>query len=87
MGILTFLLGGSEPPPDSIEEAPTGTILIHREQGTIARPYGAETNDYYHEESAADELSARDCISVEIKDATDRIYRYTRASHELTNWL
>ena len=69
-----------------IEDAAPGTMLVHRAQRTIEREYWG-TDGYYHQESAADELSVESCTSVEIKDESGKVSRYTRESLRRAGWF
>ncbi len=70
-----------------IEDTAPGTMLVHREQRTVEHEYGSGTDDYYHQETAADYLSSESCISVEIKDESGKVYRYNRESLRRAGWL
>jgi len=70
-----------------IEDVAPGTMLVHREQNTVEREYGSGTDDYYHEETAADYLSSESCTAVEIKDESGKVYRYNRESLRRAGWL
>jgi hypothetical protein len=62
-------------------------MLIHGERGSKAIEYGGNTDEYYHQENAADYLCQSRYHQVEIKDATGKVYRYDRAVLVHLGWL
>ncbi len=62
-------------------------MLVHGERGIKVIEYGGDTDEYYHEEEAADYLCQSRYHKVEIKDINGKVYRYDRAALVLLRWL
>ena len=76
--------------PTTIEEAQTGTILVHsNERGadyTEVIKYDFDMDIPFMEQRAADYLQEEKYIYVEFKDAEGRTYRYNRAKLLKLGW-
>ncbi len=64
----------------TLESVAPGMMLVHGERGIKVIEYGSDTDEYYHEEAAADYLCQPRYHKVEIKDINGLVYRYDRAA-------
>jgi len=72
-------------------------MLVHGERGIKGIEYDSDTDEYYHEEAAADYLCQPRYHKVEIKDINGLVYRYDREAlvvaryttkgHHIMGWL
>jgi hypothetical protein len=87
MGLFSGLFGSNMPVVGTIEAAQPATMLVHTDRGRVARQLSNNTEEYWFEECAAEELCCAGTTFVEIKDITGKIYRYDHAAMVRLKWF
>jgi hypothetical protein len=71
----------------TVEAVAPGTLIVHDVGGKVKVYEHDGTDEYYHQEEAANYLcEAKHCL-VEIKDTSGKIYRYDLAEMCRLGWL
>lgn len=85
--VLVLLLSRRKTSRRSIGDVAPGTMIVHFVDGSAEEHECSGTDEYDHQETAADYLCQPKHTHIEIKDSAGKVYQYDQAAMKTLGWL